>query len=108
MKTPADLDRIAKERGFHVQDTGAFLRDDPIDGLGPSPEVSAQAFQLADGAVSPAVRVSRGWVFVTVTGKEEPRVPQLARSARPRARGSDPRARGGDREDQGRRDCGAR
>ena len=37
MKTAADLDRIAKERGFHVQDTGLFLRDEPIDGLGPSP-----------------------------------------------------------------------
>jgi peptidyl-prolyl cis-trans isomerase D len=78
LKTRADLDRIAKERGYHVQDTGAFLRDEPIDGLGPSPEVSAQAFQLADGAVSPALRVAKGWVFITVTGKEDPRVPQLA------------------------------
>jgi peptidyl-prolyl cis-trans isomerase D len=85
IKTAADLDRIAKERGFHVQDTGAFLRDDPIDGLGPAPEVSAQAFQLADGAVSPALRVSRGWVFATVTGKEEPRLPQLT-EVRDRAR----------------------
>jgi peptidyl-prolyl cis-trans isomerase D len=78
MKTAADLDRIAKERGLRVQDTGAFLRDEPIDGLGPAPEVSAQAFQLADGAVSPALRVSRGWVFATVIGKEEPRLPELA------------------------------
>jgi peptidyl-prolyl cis-trans isomerase D len=77
MKTAADLDRLAKERGFHVQDTTAFLRDEPIDGLGPAPEVAAQAFQLADGAVSPALRVSRGWVFATVIGKEEPRLPQL-------------------------------
>lgn len=78
VKTAADLDRLAKERGLQVQDTGAFLRDEPIDGLGPAPEVAAQAFQLADGAVSPALRVSRGWVLATVTGKEEPRLPQLA------------------------------
>ena len=78
MKTAADMDRIAKERGFHVQDTGLFLRDEPIDGLGPSPEVSAQAFQLADGAVSPALRVSRGWVFATVTQKQDPYLPQVA------------------------------
>jgi peptidyl-prolyl cis-trans isomerase D len=77
-KTAADLDRLAKERGLHVQDTGAFLRDEPIDGLGPAPEVAAQAFQLTDGAVSPALRVSRGWVLATVTGKEEPRLPALA------------------------------
>jgi peptidyl-prolyl cis-trans isomerase D len=78
MKTPADLDRIAKERNYHVQDTGLLLREDPIDGLGPSPEVSTQAFQLADNAVSPALRVSRGWVYVTVLQKQPPYVPQLA------------------------------
>jgi peptidyl-prolyl cis-trans isomerase D len=78
MKTAADLERVAKERGLHVQDTGAFLRDEPIDGLGPAPEVASQVFQLADGAVSPALRVSRGWVLASVIGKEEPRVPQLA------------------------------
>ena len=72
LKNAADLDRVAKERGFHVQDTGLFLRDDPIDGLGPAPEVAGQAFQLAEGAVSPALRVSRGWVFVTVTQKQDP------------------------------------
>jgi peptidyl-prolyl cis-trans isomerase D len=77
IKSREDLDRVAKERGLHVQDTGAFLADEPIDGLGPAPEVAAQAFQLADGAVSPALRVSRGWVLATVIGKEEPRLPAL-------------------------------
>ena len=104
MKTPADLDRIAKERSFHVQDTGLFLRDEPIDGLGPAPEVSAQAFQLADGAVSPALRVSRGWVFVTVTARRNRVRAAAGRSARPGARRSGARARRGDRQDQGRRD----
>lgn len=78
MKAAADLDRLAKERGLRVQETGLFLRDEPIDGLGPAPEVSAQAFQLQTGAVSPALRVSTGWVFVTMTGKQDPYVPQLA------------------------------
>jgi peptidyl-prolyl cis-trans isomerase D len=77
VKSREDLDRLATERGLHVQDTGAFLRDEPIDGLGPAPEVSAQAFQLAEGAVSPALRVSRGWVLATVIGREEPRLPEL-------------------------------
>jgi peptidyl-prolyl cis-trans isomerase D len=77
MKSAADLDRVAKERGLHVQETGLFLRDEPIDGLGPSPEVSAQAFQLQQGAASPALRVAKGWVFVTVTGRQDPYVPGL-------------------------------
>jgi peptidyl-prolyl cis-trans isomerase D len=78
IKTAADLDRIAKERGMEVVETQFFLRDEPIDGLGPSPEVSAQAFQLADDVVSPSLRVTRGWVFVTVVGRQEPRIPDLA------------------------------
>lgn len=77
IKSAADLDRVAKERGLHMQETGMMLRDDPIDGLGPSPEVSAQAFQLQEGAVSPVLRVARGWVFATVTGKQDPYIPQL-------------------------------
>jgi peptidyl-prolyl cis-trans isomerase D len=77
IKSAADLDRIAKERSLHTQETGMFLRDDPIDGLGPSPEVSAQAFQLQPGGVSPVLRVARGWVFVTLTGKQDPYLPQL-------------------------------
>jgi peptidyl-prolyl cis-trans isomerase D len=78
IKTAADLDRIAKERGFHVQDTGLFLRDEPIDGLGPAPEISSQAFTLAEGTPTKALRVSRGWVFAVVTGKQDPYLPQLA------------------------------
>jgi peptidyl-prolyl cis-trans isomerase D len=78
MKSPADMDRIAKERGLTTLETGLFLRDEPIDGLGPAPEVAAQAFQLQEGAVSPAMRVAKGWVFVTVTGKQDSYVPQLA------------------------------
>lgn len=78
MKTAADLDRLAAERGLQVQETNLFLRDEPIDGLGPSPELANQVFQLQQGAVSPVQRVARGWVFVTLTGKQDPYVPQLA------------------------------
>ena len=78
MKTAADMDRLAKERGLQVQETGYFLRDEPIDGLGPSPEISAQAFQLETDKVSPVQRTAKGWVFVTPVGKQDPYVPQLA------------------------------
>ncbi len=78
MKTAEDLDRLAKERGLQVQETGFFLRDEPIDGLGPAPEVSAQAFQLEAGKVSPVQRVAKGWVFVTLVNKQDPYAPQLA------------------------------
>lgn len=77
-KTPADLERLAKERGLTVQETGLFLADEPIDGLGPAPDVSARAFQLKDGEVTPALRVARGWLLATLAGRQDPYVPQLA------------------------------
>ncbi len=92
VKTPADLDRVAKERGLALQETGLFLADEPIDGLGPAPEVSARAFQMKEGEVSPVLRVARGWVIATMTGRQDPYVPQLA-EVRDRVRDDMVRAR---------------
>ena len=77
LKSPADLDRVAKERSFAVQVTGPFLPDEPIGALGPQPELAARAFALKEGEVSQAMRVASGWVFATVTAKQEPHVPTL-------------------------------
>jgi peptidyl-prolyl cis-trans isomerase D len=48
-----------------------------VPGLGVAPQVSAQAFTLADGAVSDGISTPRGTVFITVTGKRDPYVPKL-------------------------------
>ncbi len=77
VKTAADLDRVATERGLTVQESGFFLADEPIDGLGPAPELSSRVFQLKDGEISQALRVPRGWVMATLTGKQDPYTPQL-------------------------------
>jgi peptidyl-prolyl cis-trans isomerase D len=74
---PADLDKVAKANGLQVQESGFFTREEPILGLGPSAQAAAEAFTLAPGAVSGAVRVSRGWAFLTVTGTQAPRLPTL-------------------------------
>jgi peptidyl-prolyl cis-trans isomerase D len=75
VKTPADLDKAAKERSLTVQESDFFLTDEPIGSLGPQPEMAARVFTLKDGEVTPALRVAAGWVFATVTGKQEPKVP---------------------------------
>ena len=38
---PADLDTVAKAQGLTVQESGFFARDEPILGLGPSPEAAS-------------------------------------------------------------------
>src|SRR5947209_19535807 len=74
---PADLDRVAKARGLQVQESGLFARDEPILGLGASPEAGGRAFDMKQGEVSSAVRTSRGFAFLTLVGKQDPYVPKL-------------------------------
>jgi peptidyl-prolyl cis-trans isomerase D len=78
IKTPADLERVAKERGVTVVESPFFLRDEPIGELGAAPDVAARAFTMKDGEVTPALRVSRGWVFATPAGTQDSYVPQLS------------------------------
>jgi peptidyl-prolyl cis-trans isomerase D len=70
---PADLDKVAKAQGLTVQESGFFARDEPIVGLGPSPEAANKAFEMKVNDVSGALRASRGFVFETVVAKQEPR-----------------------------------
>jgi peptidyl-prolyl cis-trans isomerase D len=74
---PADLDTVGKEQGATVAESAFFAREDPIPGLGPAPEVAAQAFQQKDGQVSKALQTPRGPIYFTVTGKKDPYVPKL-------------------------------
>lgn len=74
---PADLDKVAASRGWKVQESGFFTREEPILGLGPSPQAAAEAFALKAGEVSGAIRVSRGYAFITTVGTQAPRLPSL-------------------------------
>jgi peptidyl-prolyl cis-trans isomerase D len=77
IKKPADLETAAKAQGLTVQETGFFAKDEPILGVGAAPEMTARAFTMNDGEVSPALRTGRGFVFETVTGKQESYLPKL-------------------------------
>jgi len=74
---PADLDTAAKEKGLLVQESGFFARDEPILGLGQSPEAASKAFDMKQGDVAGPLRASRGFVFETMVAKQDPYVPKL-------------------------------
>ena len=77
-KTPADLEKMAKERNLPVVESGLFLVDQPtIGGLGPQPEMAQRVFVTKEGEVTPALRVAAGWAFATVTGRQDAYVPKL-------------------------------
>jgi len=74
---PPDLDTAAKEKGLLVQESGFFARDEPILGLGQSPEAASKAFDMKQGDVAGPLRASRGFVFETMVAKQDPYVPKL-------------------------------
>jgi peptidyl-prolyl cis-trans isomerase D len=75
---PSDLERVAKENGFTVRESGYFTREEPVPGLGGSLQVASQAFQMKDGEVSGAIPSPRGPVFIALSGKpQDPHVPKL-------------------------------
>ena len=78
MKSAADLDRVAKERSLTIVETGLIQQNEPIQGIGQQPELAGRVFAMPEGQVTPAMRVATGWVFATVTGRQDPYVPQLA------------------------------
>ena len=77
IKSPADLDTVARENGIAIIESGFFQRGDPIAGLGAAPEVSAAAFTLEDGKASALLNTPRGPAFMAVTGKKAPSMPVL-------------------------------
>ncbi|MCC7009286.1 MAG: peptidyl-prolyl cis-trans isomerase [Acidobacteria bacterium] len=78
LQTPADLDRVAKERGLTVGDSGLFARDEPLAGIGFAPAVAAEAFTLDAGKVSAALSTNNGYAFITVTEVKPSSVPALS------------------------------
>jgi peptidyl-prolyl cis-trans isomerase D len=78
IKTPADLDRVAAERNMQVTETGLLQMADPLAFFPPQPELSGRLFGMKEGDVTPAMRVSTGWVFAAVTGRQDAYIPQLA------------------------------
>ncbi|HVD92652.1 MAG TPA: peptidylprolyl isomerase [Vicinamibacterales bacterium] len=77
LKKPGDFDRVAKARGLHAGESGLFLQDEPIAGIGMAPAVGQAAFQLKEGEVSEPIRTPQGYAFITVTGKQDPYVPKV-------------------------------
>lgn len=78
IKSPADLDRVGAARGLKVNESEFFGRGEPVPGLGPAPDVTAAAFDMAQGTVSAPLRTAGGFTFITVTAINPPTLPALA------------------------------
>ncbi len=77
IKKPADFEKVARARGLQTGESGLFLQEEPIAGIGISPAVSQTAFTMKEGDVSEPIRTPQGYAFVTVTSRQDPYVPKL-------------------------------
>jgi peptidyl-prolyl cis-trans isomerase D len=72
--TVQDLERVAKQNGLTVQESGYFTREEPITGLGLAPEVNAAAFEMKQpGEVSAALRLPRGHALISLVDTQAAR-----------------------------------
>ena len=58
IKSPADLERVARERSLQLTETGLLAQGDAIQGVGTQPELSGRLFGMKEGEVTPAMRVN--------------------------------------------------
>ena len=77
LKKPADFEKVARARGLPTGESGLFLQDEPIAGIGFSPNVGQEAFTMKEGEVSEALRTPQGFVFISVTGRQDAYLPKL-------------------------------
>jgi peptidyl-prolyl cis-trans isomerase D len=77
IKTPADLDAVARTESLAVGDSGLFARDEPLAGLGFAPAVTAKAFELEVGKVSDKLQTQQGFAWITVVEVKPSAAPAL-------------------------------
>jgi len=73
----SDLDAVAKDQGFSVQESDWFARDEPVLALGASPELGARTFAMNQGDVAGPIQTGRGFVFASLIAKQDAYVPKV-------------------------------
>lgn len=68
--------------GVSFFESAPFARDEPVAGIGPSPQFAAAAFSIDVGGTSPAVPISsptgQAWAILNLVRVDEPRIPELS------------------------------
>lgn len=77
IKTPADLDTVARKESLAVADSGFFAREEPLAGLGFAPAVSAKAFEMEPGKVSEKLQTQNGFAWITLVEVKPSALPTL-------------------------------
>ena len=77
IKTPADLEKVARNEGLAISDSGLFARDEPLAGLGFAPAVSAKAFDMQPNTVSDKLETQQGFAWINLVEVKPSALPTL-------------------------------
>jgi peptidyl-prolyl cis-trans isomerase D len=77
IKTPADLEKVAKNEGLAISDSGLFARDEPMAGIGFAPAVAAKAFDMQLNQVSDKLETQQGFAWINLVEIKPSAVPTL-------------------------------
>lgn len=76
------LDAVAKTGGLTIRETPFFSREEPVEGLGEIPEITAAAFTLKEGEFGRPIELPQGILLYTVNQRRESRLPELVEARR--------------------------
>jgi peptidyl-prolyl cis-trans isomerase D len=65
----------AKENALEIKETGFFSLNDPIPGIGWSPEIIAIVNKLKNGQLAPLIHTPKGWYFIKLKENRQPYLP---------------------------------
>jgi peptidyl-prolyl cis-trans isomerase D len=74
----ADFGAEARRLGLALLEAGPLRRGDPVEAIGPVPEVSDAIFGLPPDGVSSPIRIPEGYAIIRLAGQEPSRLPPLA------------------------------
>ncbi|MGE5308602.1 MAG: SurA N-terminal domain-containing protein [Deltaproteobacteria bacterium] len=71
------LDKIAKDMGLEIKQTGLFTQSDPIPGIGWSQELSTQLADAKPGKVFAPLEIEKKYYILRLKERKEPYVPDF-------------------------------
>ncbi|MBE0501076.1 MAG: SurA N-terminal domain-containing protein [Desulfuromonadales bacterium] len=73
-----DLEKAATEFNLGIKETGLFTREQSIDGIGTSAEVTKAAFALQEGELARPIAEKNAIYLITLKERQESRIPELS------------------------------
>ncbi len=71
-----NFDKLAKDSGLAVKETGLFAQNDPIPGIGWSPEILNLISKYKIGQISVPMHIDKNYYVLRLKEKKEPYIPE--------------------------------